>query len=280
MIVDAHHHIWRYQRGAEPWIDQRDELAILRRDYGATELRELVRANGIDRTVIIQASDSIEETLFMAEQAAAYPFMSGVVGWLPLDDPRATEQALEQYALTATLKGFRHMIIWEADPEWLLRPKVLESLALVAERGYSWDSTATTTHHLEQVCVVSERQPNLRHAIDHLGKPAATEGAWEPWASLMARAAIYPNMYVKLSGLTNIATLKNATVEQFRPYVDWVLQHFGAERVMLGSNWPVCLLGADYGTTWRDLTSLIAHLSDKERAAIMGATAARFYRLL
>ena len=279
MIIDAHHHIWRYRRGAEPWIDERDELAILRRDYTATELRALLRANGIDRSVIIQASDSVEETLFMAEQAAAFPFVGGIVGWLPLDSPRATEQTLEAYTPLASLKGFRHMIIWEKDPEWLLRPTVLESLALVAERGYSWDSTATSTRHLEQVSVVSERYPNLRHVIDHLGKPAATERAWEPWASLMARAAAHPNVHVKLSGLTNVATLKSATVEQFRPYVDWVLEHFGAGRVMLGSNWPVSLLGADYATTWRDLVSLISNRSEQERAALMGATAARFYRL-
>ena len=279
-IVDAHHHLWRYRPGFKPWLDARDQLASLRRDFLGDELGELLRANGVDRSVIIQAADSVEDTANMIEAARTHPFIAGIVAWAPLDDPRAAEKQLDEYAKEPKIKGFRHLIIFDPDPDWNIRPKVLESLRLVADRGYTWDSTATIPRHLEHVSAVAERIPHLKQVIDHLGKPAATEAVWEPWASLMARAAAYPNVHVKLSGLSNVATLANATTEQFQPYVDHVLTNFGSQRVMMASNWPVSNLGADYAATWKQTLELIAHLDPAERLAVMGETATRFYRLL
>lgn len=279
MIVDAHHHLWRYRPGFKPWLDARDQLASLRRDFLGDELAELLRTNGVDRSVIIQAADSLEDTAFMVEAACAHPFITGIVAWAPLDDPRATEKQLDEFAKEPKIKGFRHLIIFEPDPDWNIRPKVLESLQLVAERGYTWDSTATIPRHLEHVSAVAEEIPHLKQVIDHLGKPAATEGTWEPWAALMARAASYPNVHVKLSGLSNVATLANASTEQFQPYVDHVLAHFGPQRVMMASNWPVSNLGADYAATWKQTVALIAHLDAAQRASVMGETAVRFYGL-
>jgi L-fuconolactonase len=279
MIVDAHHHLWHYRPGLKPWLDDRAELAPLRRDYAATDLAPLLAAAGVDRTVIVQAGDNLDDTRAMLDAAERAAFICGIVGWARLDDPKAAERHLDALARTPKVKGLRHMIIWESDEDWLVRPAVLESLRSVAERGYSWDSTATTLRHLEHVATVSERIPSLLHVIDHLGKPSASRGVWEPWATLMARAASYPNVYVKLSGLNNVATLERASVEQFRPYVEWVLEHFGAERVMIGSNWPVSLLAAGYAATWNDLVSLIAQCTPAERGEILGGTAQRFYRL-
>ena len=278
-IVDAHHHLWRYRPGFKPWLDARDELASLRRDFLGDELGALLRTNHVDRSVIIQAADSIEDTAFMIEAARRYPFIAGIVAWAPLDDPRAAEKQLDEYAKEPKIKGLRHLIIFDPDPDWSIRPKVLESLRLVAERGYTWDSTATIPRHLEHVGTLAERIPQLGVVIDHLGKPAATEAVWEPWASLMARAASYPNVHVKLSGLSNVATLANATTEQFQPYVDHVLANFGPERVMMASNWPVSNLGDDYSATWKRTLELIAHLDPEQRRAVMGETATRFYRL-
>lgn len=279
MVVDAHHHLWRYRPGFKPWMEAKESLAPLRRDFLGKELEKLIHQNGVDRTVIIQASDSLEESAFMIDCAREFPFIAGVVAWAPLDIPQATEEALDIYAKAPKVKGFRHLIIWDPDPDWLVRPTVLESLALVAERGYTWDATATIPVHLEHVSTVAERLPTLRQVIDHLGKPAATEGIWEPWASSMRRASYYPNVYVKLSGFLNAATLANATQEQFAPYVEHVLTYFGPERVMMASNWPVSNLGADYHTTWKQTLALIAHLDDAGRTAVMGGTASRFYGL-
>ena len=278
-MIDAHHHLWKYKPGFKPWLEARPELAPLRRDFLGAELAELIRRNGVDRTVIIQAMDSLAESAFMIDAAYTHSFIAGIVAWAPLDDPKATEKALETYAKAPKVKGFRHLIIWDPDPDWLVRPGVLESFALLAERGYTWDATATIPRHLEHVSTVAERTPELRQVIDHLGKPAATEGKWEPWASLMRRAAEHPNVYVKLSGFLNAATLANATPEQFRPYVDHVLEHFGPRRVMIASNWPVSNLGADYATTWAQTLALIAELDEDEKSEVLGGTAARFYGL-
>jgi L-fuconolactonase len=279
VVVDAHHHLWRYRPGFKAWLDAREALAPLRRDFLGDELKKLIRANGIDKTVIVQAADSLEESAFMIDAARDYPFIAGIVAWAPLEDPRKTEKALETYAKAPKVKGFRHLIIWDPDPDWLVRPSVLESLSLVAERGFTWDVTATIPRHLEHVGTLAERIPRLRQVIDHLGKPAATEGTWEPWASLMRRAAEYPNVYVKLSGFVNAATLAKATKEQFQPYVDHVLAHFGPSRVMIASNWPVSNLGADYKTTWSQTLALLAHLPEEQRADVLGRTAANFYGL-
>ena len=251
----------------------------MRRDFLGEELKKLIGANGVDRTVIVQAADSLAESAFMIDCAHQHPFIAGVVAWAPLDDPIATEKALETYAKAPKVKGFRHLIIWDPDPDWLVRPRVLESLALLVQRGYTWDATATIPRHLEHVSTIAERIPGLKQVIDHLGKPAATEGTWEPWASLMRRAAEHPNVYVKLSGFLNAATLANATQAQFKPYVEHVLAHFGPQRVMIASNWPVSNLGTDYATTWSQSLALIAGLSEDERAQILGRTAARFYSL-
>ena len=279
MVVDAHHHLWRYRPGFKEWLDRDERMAPLRRDFLGKDLKRLILENGVDRTVIVQAHDSLAESAFMIDCAHKDSFIAGIVAWAPLNDPRATEKALDAYDRAPKVKGFRHLIIWDPDQDWLVRPSVLESLALLAERGYTWDSTATTPRHLEHVYTVSERIPKLMQAIDHLGKPAASRGEWEPWASLMRRASELPNVYVKLSGFLNAATLANASTEQFRPYVDFVLEHFGPQRVMIASNWPVCLLGADYATTWSQTLDLISGVDDAGRADVLGGTATRFYGL-
>lgn len=282
MIIDAHHHVWRYRLGIMPWLDTAEKFAALRRDFLAEELEQLLRANGIDGSVIIQDACSIEDNGGMIDVAKRFNFIKGIVAWVPLEDPRATERYLDEYrAKEPKIKGFRHLILFESDPDWNVRPTVLESLKLVAERGYTWDLTNSNSRHLEHVPTVAEKIPALKQVIDHLGKPVAVEKVWEPWASLMARAATYPNVYVKLSGFVNVATtpVSKATKEQYQPYVDHVLEHFGAERVMMASNWPPSTLAADYQTTWTNTLKLIEELSYTERAEVMGGTAVRFYGL-
>lgn len=279
MIVDAHHHLWRYKPGFKTWLESRTQAAPLLRNFLGDELGKLIRENGVEQTVLVQAEDSLEESAFMIEMAQEHPFIAGIVAWAPLDDPRATGKTLDVYAKERKVKGLRHMFLWDPDPDWLVRPNVLESLAILAERGYTWDSTATLARHLEHVSTVAERVPNLKQVIDHLGKPPAIEGLWEPWASLMKRASQYPNVYIKLSALLKIEAPANVDIERFQPYVDHVLKHFGPERVMIASNWPVSNIFADYTTTWNRQLSLIDGLERRERAAVLGGTAERFYNL-
>jgi L-fuconolactonase len=284
MIVDAHHHIWRYEPGSMAWLDKdmRAELAPLRRDFSAEELRGLLEANGIDGTVLVQADDTLADTRSMLEVAKHNDFVLGIVGWVPLEDTQATEAQLSVYAGEPKIRGFRHLrILVDPDPDWMIRPAILDSLRLVAERGYVYDYTNSTFHHLEHVCTLAEKIPSLKVIVNHLGKPAVQAGEWEPWAGLMARAAQFPNVYVKLSGLTNLATrpITNGTREQFQPYVDYLIDHFGPNRLIIASNWPPSVLATDYTTTWSDTKDLIAHLPATERAAILGENAMHVYGL-
>ena len=279
MIVDAHHHLWRYRPGRKTWLEARDELAALRRDFLGDELAVLLRENGVERTVVVQAEDSLEESVFMVDAAREHSFIAGIVAWAPLDDPLATHRALDAYAKEPKVKGLRDMFIWNPDADWLVRPNVLEGLALAAARGYTWDSTAAIARHLEHVCTVAERVPELKQVIDHLGKPPVIERLWEPWASLMKRASEYPNVYVKLSAPLKVTAVANSSTAQCQRYVDHVLEHFGAQRVMIASNWPVSNVFADYATTWKQMLDLIAGLDATERTLVMGRTATRFYNL-
>lgn len=279
MIVDAHHHLWRYRPGQTPWLDARNELGPLRRDYLGGELAEHLRANGIARSVIVQSVDATRDTEFMRAAAREHDFIAGIVAWVPLEDPAATAKQLGRYAREPAIKGFRHLILFEPDPDWSIRPNVLTSLRLVADAGYTWDASVATPRHLEHVATIAERIPHLAQVIDHLGKPPAAESVWEPWASLMARAATYPNVCVKLSGLLNVATLANPLPHQLQPYVDHVLHCFGARRTMIASNWPVSELGAGYTATWQATLGMLAGLEAHDREQVLGASAARFYRL-
>ena len=280
MIVDAHHHLWRYKTGFKTWLEDRDELASLRRDFLGDELAGMLRENGVDRTVVVQAEDSLDDSRFMIDAARAHSFIAGIVAWAPLDDPAATDSALDAYARETKVKGLRHMYLWDPDPDWLVRPNVLESLALVAARGYAWDNTAVTARHLEHVCTVAGRVPALRQVIDHLGKPPVIAGLWEPWASLMKRASEFPNVHVKLSAPLKVTEVADSTtIAQCRRYVYHVLEHFGAQRVMVASNWPVCNVFADYATTWSQMLDLVRGLDSIDQAFVMGATATGFYNL-
>lgn len=279
MIVDAHHHFWRYVRGREAWLDERADFAPLRRNFLGPDLAPHLRTNGVDRTVIVQASNSVEDTAFMVAAAKECPFIAGIVGWLPLDDPKATEKQLEIYVQDPKIKGVRHLILIDPDPNWGVRPKVIESMRLIAERGYTWDSNAGTPAHLEHVVMLAEKIPHLKQVIDHLGKPVVGEGMGQPWTALMTRVAAYPNVCVKLSGIGHLTTVADAAKNPLQPFVDHVIASFGAERVMIASNWPVSELWADYTQTWKATLAMLAPCSSRERDEILGRTAARFYGL-
>lgn len=279
MVVDAHHHLWRYHPARQSWLRRHDELAPLQRDFLGDELNALIRENGIDATIVVQADDSLDDTDAMVSAAKEHAFIAGIVGWAPLHDPHATQRTLDAYVDEPKIKGLRHMFIFDRDPDWLIRPNILDSLEIVAARGYTWDSTATTSRHLQHVCTLAERIPNLKQVIDHLGKPPVLEGGWEPWASLMQRAAECPNIYVKLSAPLKVTAISNVSGSQLRRYVDHVIDHFGPERVMIASNWPVCTLFSGYRSTWHQMVDLLADLTPAQRSAVMGGTAMDFYKL-
>ena len=278
-MIDAHHHFWWSGRHAYTWPDPvGDRFA---RDFTPDDLRpELARA-GVKGTVLIQVLHQVggetEEGLDLNKEI---DFVRGVVGWLPLADPDATSRAIERLkARGGKLVGVRHLISNEPDPRWMLQDGVLESLKLLAAAKLVFDAIPINTAQFESVLEVARRLPELKIVINHLGRPPLPEQGWEPWATLIARAAEYRNTSMKLSIGLDIIMRWRWSTEAVRRYSDHVLDLFSPDRVMAASNWPVILLGASYAETWSGLTDLVAELSPDERRAVLGATAKRIYGL-
>jgi L-fuconolactonase len=276
MIVDAHHHLW--DPGSISYTWQSPDVPTLYRPFVASDIDALARDHGVVATVIVQAADSIEETRFMLDQAQASAVIKGVVAWAPLMEPKETENTLDRYEATPEIKGFRHLINYEPDADWLLRPTVIESLGLLADRGYSFDVTANKPRHLEAVVELADRLPHLRMVIDHLGKPNIKARELHPWANLLAACASAPTVYAKISGL-NTAASDEWTSDDLRPYVEHALDVFGASRCMFGSDWPVALIAGDYTQVLSATEDLLADLVDADRDLVLAGTAVGFYGL-
>ena len=297
MIVDAHHHFLDPTRIDYPFLRFLPDLA---RPLGADDLAPLVREAGVDATVVVQAADALDETAFLLEQAARADWVAGVVGWVPLADPAAASRALDRYAGPGSrLRGIRHLIHDQPDPDWIAQPRVLESLALLAARELAFDLSAFSARHLSHVPVIAERAPELELVICHFGMPRVDQGEWEPWASTFARAAEHPRCHVKISGLDLF--LGGPDASRIQRYVDHALACFGPERMIWASNWPVSQGGRRSRPTrsepkaseggplqgglrgYRELLdtgrAVLAGCSASERAAVLGGNANRVYRL-
>jgi L-fucono-1,5-lactonase len=241
-------------------------------------LRPELAACGIDGTVLIQVL-RLQETREFIEIARKVDFVRGVVGWVPLAEPAEAAQALQELQAGAKLVGIRHLISNEPDPEWLLQPGVLESLKRLASAGLAFDAIPVNERQFESVLAVARQIPDLRIVINHLGRPPVPEQGWDPWAAQIGRAAAHENVSIKLSAGLDIVMRWRWSTDAIRRYADHVLERFGPERVMAASNWPVVLLGGSFQEVWRGITDLLSGLSAGERAAVLGGTAKRVYRL-
>ena len=277
MNIDAHLHFWNLETGHYPWLTP--EAGPIFRTFTPEEVIPQLGAAGVGGAVLVQAMDSYEDTDSMLAQAGTYDFVAAVVGWVPLERPDEAGQALERYAAHPKFAGVRHLIHDDPDPDWVIQGSVIEGLGLLAAAGLPFDVVAVLPRHLEHVPVLAERVPGLRLVIDHLAKPPIREGGWEPWASLLARAAEHPDVYTKVSGLNTAADPATWTAEDLRPYVDHALEVFGPERLMFGGDWPVATLAGDYAKVWKETGALLRGLSQEDRDLVLGGTAARFYRI-
>lgn len=274
-VIDSHQHFWNLETGSYPWLTA--ELEPIFRTFTPEELIPQLAAAGVDRTVLVQSMDSYADTDAMLAQADAYDFIAAVVGWVPLDRPGEAAEALERYGRHPKFAGVRHLIHDDPDPDWVIQDSVVEGLGLLAAAGLPFDVVAVLPRHLEHVAFLAERVPGLRLVIDHLAKPPIAEKGWEPWASLIARAAEHPNVYAKISGLNTAADAESWTAEDLRPYVEHAVEAFGPERLMFGGDWPVALLAGDYAKVWKETGVLLSGLDEAARNAVLGGTAARFY---
>ena len=274
MVVDAHHHLWDPAHREYPWMG--DELAAVRRRFDASDLKPLLDANGIDRTVLVQTISTLAETREFLQNAAENEFIAGVVGWVDLTD-RAVDKTiagLKRSEGGSFLVGIRHQVHDESDPRWLLRDDVQRGIAAVGDAGLVYD-VLVRTRELPAALETVKRHSPIRFVIDHSAKPRIAAGPRDAaWEAALAPLSDLANVTCKVSGLFTEADWKSWTVEQVEPYVRRVIDWFGADRCMFGSDWPVSLLAASYEqvvTTTRQL------VSDDEQ--IMGGTAARVYGL-
>jgi len=279
MTIDAHHHVWDLSVRDQDWITG-PELRTLRRNFTVADLEPQARAAGVDRTVLVQTITVAEETPEFLALAAEHELIGGVVGWTDLTAPDAGDELARLRELPGGwyLKGIRHQVQGEPDPEWLLRPDVRRGLAAVAEAGLVYD-LIVQTRQLPSCVKAAETLPELTFVLDHLGKPPIATGDLEPWASDVRALAALPNVVCKLSGMVTEADPARSAPEDLRPYADTVLEAFGPRRLMFGSDWPVCTLVASYDEVAESAQELTAALSDEERHEVFEATATRVYGL-
>ncbi|MFF1674582.1 amidohydrolase family protein [Streptomyces sp. NPDC058256] len=279
MTIDAHHHVWDLSVRDQDWITG-PELQALRRNFTVADLEPEARAAGVDRTVLVQTITVAAETPEFLALAAESELIGGVVGWTDLTAPEVADELARLRELPGGryLKGIRHQVQGEPDPEWLLRPDVRRGLAAVAEAGLVYD-LIVQPHQLPSSAEAAAALPELTFVLDHLGKPPIAAGDLEPWASGVRALAALPNTVCKLSGMVTEADLGKWTVDDLRPYADTVLEAFGPSRLMFGSDWPVCTLAATYGQVAESAGELTAGLGDDERDQVFEGTATRVYRL-
>jgi L-fuconolactonase len=271
--IDTHQHAWNLAEVEYAWL--KPSHTAFYGNFTPDLLEPQVKAAGIDYTVMVQAADSYEDTASMLLHADYNDWIAGIVGWMNLLDPDETGRRLEIYTRGPYFKGMRHLIHGESNPDWVIQDVVIESLRLLAAANLPFDVVAVFPNHLKHVPVLAEKIPDLRMVIDHLAKPPVGRDD-RAWFDQMTAAAQSPNVYAKLSGQFDNP---NWAVSDVQPYVDHVLEHFGASRVLFGSDWPVSLQGGTYASVWANTQQLIASCTPEEKADILGGTAIRFYNL-
>ncbi|MDH6547108.1 amidohydrolase family protein [Streptomyces sp. SAI-041] len=273
-VVDAHHHVWDLSVRDQDWIAADSPL---RRTFTMADLAPQAAAAGVGRTVLVQTVTVPEETPEFLALAAEHELIAGVVGWTDLTRPDVADELarLRELPGGTYLKGIRHQVQSEPDPEWLLRPDVRRGLAAVADAGLVHD-LVVLPHQLPACAKAADALPDLTFVLDHLGKPPIASGSLEPWASAVRGLAALPNTVCKLSGMVTEADPAAWTVDDLRPYADTVLDAFGPDRLLFGSDWPVCTLAATYGEVLEAASQLTGA---DDRAQIFEGTAVRVYGL-
>ncbi|MFJ8749124.1 amidohydrolase family protein [Streptomyces sp. NPDC102441] len=278
-VIDAHHHVWDLAVRDQDWITG-EELAPIRRTFTLADLETEARAAGVVATVLVQTVTVVEETPELLALADGSTLVAGVVGWTDLTAPDIADTLAGLRALPGggRLVGIRHQVQGEADPEWLLRPDVLRGLRAVAAAGLVYD-LIVRPHQLPAAVRAAALLPELTFVLDHAGKPPVARGETQPWAGHVRALAALPNTVCKLSGLVTEADPRSWTVEDLRPYADSVIEAFGPDRTMFGSDWPVCRLAAGYTEVLEAARELTGRLGEDGRRSVFAGTARRVYGL-
>jgi L-fuconolactonase len=275
MRLDAHQHFWRYSAVTHPWIDA--SMGALERDFLPADLESLLAAAGFDGCIAVQAQQNVDETEWLLRLADESSFVRGVVGWVDLRDPAVGVQ-LQRLTAHPKLRGVRHIAQDEADDRFLLRDDFCRGIAALAPHDLTYD-VLVYARQLPAAIELVRRFPRQRFVLDHLGKPDIRGGGFAAWRTELARLAALPNATCKLSGLVTEADWRQWKPAELTPYLDVAFASFGAERLMIGSDWPVCLLAGSYADVVGVVGDYVGRLAAAERDAVLGGTAARFYGL-
>ena len=273
--IDAHQHLWSYQSSEYAWISEK--MSVLARNYLPEQLKEEMKKAKVDGTVVVQARQSLNETGWLLSLAKNSPILRGVVGWAPICS-ETFPQELERLRQEKKLKGLRHVIQDEPDDSFILRADFNRGITAMTNTGLVYD-ILIFARHLPAAARFVDRHPNQVFVLDHLAKPFISKGILDPWRTDIRELAKRKNVYCKVSGMVTEANWSQWRAEELQPYVDTVLGAFGPERLMFGSDWPVCLLATIYSEWFATLHKMLHSLSDSEKQSIFGGVASRVYRL-
>ncbi|WP_276390459.1 amidohydrolase family protein [Eudoraea chungangensis] len=275
MIIDSHHHLWKYKPETYPWITE--DMKILRADYLPQILYPLLKANGVDACVAVQADQSEKETDFLLKCASENEFIKGVVGWIDLKRANR-EDRLAYFAADKNLKGIRHVVQDEPDPEFMLEKEFQNGIQCLANFNLTYD-ILIYDFQLPAAVLLARAFPNQKFVLDHIAKPKLSEGVSRNWSSQIKELSLCDNVSCKISGMVTETKDFQWSEEEFTPFMEVVLEAFGSERLMYGSDWPVCLLAAKYPQVINIVQKFVSTLTKSEQDNIMGLNAKRFYEL-
>jgi L-fuconolactonase len=270
--IDAHHHLWNYNREEFAWLE--DGMQLLQRDFLVCDLEDALASANVNAAIAVQARQSIAETKFLLAAAAANQSICGVVGWVPLRSPEV-EAILDEFAGAPKLVGVRE--IAQGEPAGFFDdPAFNHGIEQLTRRGLAYD-VLIFENQLEKVTRFVARHPRQKFVLDHAAKPKIAARKLEPWRSRIKELALQSNVSCKLSGLVTEAEWKNWTLDDLKPYLDTCVEAFGTDRLMAGSDWPVCLVATHYARWWKALDAYFAPFADEERNSVLGRNALDFY---
>lgn len=274
-MIDSHQHFWQYDKIKDAWIT--DDMSVIQRSFMPNDLEPVLKENGMEGCVAVQADQSETETEFLLTLAQKHDFIKGVVGWINFCGADI-EERLAHFSSYDKLKGFRHIVQSEPEDDFLLRDDFCNGISKLKQFGYTYD-ILVYPKHLPYALTFVKQFPNQPFVIDHIAKPDIKNGDFDTWKNQMQNIAHFSNVYCKISGLVTEHGLKNWEISDFKPYIDTIMECFGIDRVMFGSDWPVCLLGATYKQCCDILEENTQQLTSLEKQKLWGLNAKKFYSL-
>jgi L-fuconolactonase len=274
MKIDSHQHYWHFNTADYGWMGE--NMSVIKRDFLPIDLLPELKSIDFDGSVAVQARQSLEETNWLLQLADEHPHIKGVVGWLDLQSEQAEEQ-IAAFAKHPKAVGVRHVIHDEEDIDFMLRPKFIRGVQLLEKYDLAYDVLIFPTHLANTIEFVKQFSDKQTFVIDHIAKPLIKDGIVSPWKEDIAALATFPNVYCKVSGMVTEADWNTWKPENIRPYLDVIMEAFGPERILIGSDWPVCLVAGKYSEVMQVVIDYISTFTEKEQALMLGGNAAKAY---